>query len=85
MNANEKWAKFADEMRDAVTGNDDNRHAIAEKIVKLSDSIKIIYTSGYSEESINGEKIVFDEAKFLQKPFTIKMLAEKVKNILTSA
>ncbi len=61
-----------------------NGKVVAEKIVKLSDSIKIIYTSGYSEESINGEKIVFDEAKFLQKPFTIKMLAEKVKSILTS-
>lgn len=62
-----------------------NGKVVAEKIVKLSDSIKIIYTSGYSEESINGENIVFDEAKFLQKPFTIKMLAEKVKKILTSA
>lgn len=62
-----------------------NGKVVAEKIVKLSDSIKIIYTSGYSEESINGEKIVFDEARFLQKPFTIKMLAEKVKSILTSA
>lgn len=62
-----------------------NGKVVAEKIVKLSDSIKIIYTSGYSEESINGENIVFDEAKFLQKPFTIKMLAEKVKSILTSA
>jgi PAS domain S-box-containing protein len=62
-----------------------NGKVVAEKVVKLSDSIKIIYTSGYSEESINGEKIVFDEARFLQKPFTIKMLAEKVKSILTSA
>ncbi len=62
-----------------------NGKVVADKIVKLSDSIKIIYTSGYSEESINGENIVFDEARFLQKPFTIKMLAEKVKSILTSA
>ena len=62
-----------------------NGKVVADKIVKLSDSIKIIYTSGYSEEYINGENIVFDEASFLQKPFTIKMLAEKVKSILTSA
>ncbi len=62
-----------------------NGKVVADKIVKLSDSIKIIYTSGYSEEYINGENIVFDEARFLQKPFTIKMLAEKVKSILTSA
>jgi CheY-like chemotaxis protein len=62
-----------------------NGKVVADKIVKLSDSIKIIYTSGYSEEYIDGENIVFDEASFLQKPFTIKMLAEKVKSILTSA
>jgi PAS domain S-box-containing protein len=57
---------------------------LADKIVKLSDSIKILYTSGYSEDYIDGENIVFEAEKFLQKPFTIKTLAEKVKHILTS-
>ena len=61
-----------------------NGKVLADKIVKLSDSIKILYTSGYSEEYIDGENIVFEEERFLQKPFTIKTLAEKVKQILTS-
>jgi two-component system cell cycle sensor histidine kinase/response regulator CckA len=61
-----------------------NGKVLAEKIVKLSDSIKILYTSGYSEDYINNENIDLDEERFLQKPFTIKSLAEKVKHLLTS-
>jgi PAS domain S-box-containing protein len=61
-----------------------NGKVLADKIVKLSDSIKILYTSGYTENYINGENIIFEEETFLQKPFTIRMLAEKVKHILTS-
>jgi PAS domain S-box-containing protein len=62
-----------------------NGKVLADKIVQLSDSIKIIYTSGYSEDYLDGENIIFEESRFLQKPFTIKMLAEKVKHVLTSA
>jgi PAS domain S-box-containing protein len=61
-----------------------NGKVLADKIVKLSDSINILYTSGYSEDYINAENIVFDEDRFLQKPFTIKNLAKKVKHILSS-
>lgn len=41
MNTKEKWAKFAEEMKEAVAGNDpEKRSALANKIVKyISDSI----------------------------------------------
>jgi PAS domain S-box-containing protein len=61
-----------------------NGKVLADKISKMSDTIKILYTSGYSEDHINGENIVLEEETFLQKPFTIKTLAEKVRSILTS-
>ena len=61
-----------------------NGKVLADKIIELSDSIKILDTSGYSEDYINGENIIFEEERFLQKPFTIRMLAEKVKYILTT-
>jgi len=61
-----------------------NGKVLADKIVKLSDSVKILYTSGYSEDYINDENIDLNEEQFLQKPFTIKDLAEKVKHLLTS-
>jgi PAS domain S-box-containing protein len=61
-----------------------NGKVLADKIIELSDSIKILYTSGYSEDYINGENIIFEEERFLQKPFTIRALAEKVKHILTA-
>jgi len=61
-----------------------NGKVLADKIIELSDTIKILYTSGYSEDYISGENIVFEAERFLQKPFTIKTLAEKVKHILTT-
>jgi PAS domain S-box-containing protein len=61
-----------------------NGKVLADKILELSDTIKILYTSGYSEDYISGENIVFEEERFLQKPFTIKTLAEKVKHILST-
>jgi two-component system cell cycle sensor histidine kinase/response regulator CckA len=62
-----------------------NGKVLAEKIMKISDSIKILYTSGYLEDYINSDNIVLEEERFLQKPFTIRILAEKVKRILTSS
>ena len=61
-----------------------NGKVLAEKIANMSDSIKILFTSGYLEDYISHENIVLDEERFLQKPFTIKTLAEKVKHILIS-
>jgi CheY-like chemotaxis protein len=62
-----------------------NGKVLAEKIMKLSNSMKIIFTSGYLEDYLSSENMVLEEERFLQKPYTIKALAEKVKHIITSS
>ncbi|MCB9974070.1 MAG: PAS domain S-box protein [Rhodospirillales bacterium] len=53
---------------------------LAKKIRQSSPKLKIIFISGYTEERLKdhmGERIYF-----LPKPFTLKQLAEKVKEVL---
>ena len=53
---------------------------LAKKIREASPKLKIIFISGYTEERLKdhmGERIYF-----LPKPFTLKQLAEKVKQVL---
>ena len=56
----------------------------AKSVEQLSDSIKVLFTSGYEEAYISENEIIANEDHFLQKPFTIRDLAKKVRNILDS-
>ncbi len=44
---------------------------LVEKIKELQSDIKVIYTSGYTENVLNKIDISLENAKFLQKPFSI--------------
>ncbi len=59
-----------------------NGKELSQKVEKISNSIKVLFTSGYEEAYITDNEIIGNEDKFLQKPFTIKQLAEKVRSIL---
>jgi PAS domain S-box-containing protein len=59
-----------------------NGKELAQNVGKISDSIKILFTSGYEETYITDNEIIAIEDHFLQKPFTIRVLAEKVRSIL---
>lgn len=51
-------------------------------ITKVSPDTPIIYASGYSEDFIEENKILISHINFLKKPYTIKQLAEKIRNLL---
>jgi two-component SAPR family response regulator len=59
-----------------------NGKELAKEIAKISDSIKVIFTSGYTEEYITDNDIIAQEDNFLPKPFTINMLAQKVRETI---
>ena len=59
-----------------------NGKELAKKIDEISDSIKVIFTSGYTEEYITDNDIISQEDNFLQKPFTINMIAQKVRETI---
>jgi two-component system, cell cycle sensor histidine kinase and response regulator CckA len=43
---------------------------------------KVLYLSGYTEDAIVHEGVIDPDTAFLQKPFTLQMLARKVREVL---
>lgn len=56
---------------------------LSEKIKKQYPEIKIIFMSGYTDDAIVYHGVLEDGANFLQKPFTISNLLQKIKEVLS--
>ena len=54
--------------------------ALAQRIRQNSPNLKIIFMSGYTEDKL--KEHMGENTYFLPKPFTLKDLALKVKNVL---
>ncbi len=79
-------------------GSDDTRHfdliladvvlgdmsgpAVAEALRALRPSIRVLYMSGYADEAIEQTGALEDNRFFLQKPFTPRELARKIREVL---
>jgi|GEM_PF-518800 len=61
-----------------------NGPELAERLKALHPEARVLFTSGYTYNVIAHHGIVNDGVNFLSKPFTIRALAEKVKQILSS-
>jgi len=59
-----------------------NGRTLAEKMLLLRPATKVIYASGYNEDSFIQEGVREDNIVFLQKPYTHQMLAQKVRDVL---
>jgi two-component system cell cycle sensor histidine kinase/response regulator CckA len=55
---------------------------LAGKLETLRSEIRILFVSGYAGQTVLDHKVVDVENNFLQKPFTLKQLAGKVRGIL---
>jgi PAS domain S-box-containing protein len=55
---------------------------LAEHLITLRPEIKVLYVSGYTDDSIVRHGVVAAETAFLQKPFTPVALAKKVREVL---
>lgn len=53
---------------------------LAKEILAITPDLKIIFVSGYTEEKL--KDTLGENVYFLPKPFTLKQLAEKVKEVL---
>jgi CheY-like chemotaxis protein len=56
--------------------------ALAEKIVMERPGIKILYTSGYTDQAIIHSGSLDEGVAFMQKPYTSSGLARKVREVL---
>jgi|CXWL01.1.fsa_nt_gi PAS domain S-box-containing protein len=54
------------------------------KVVKLRPDIKVLFMSGYTDESVAHRGIIESNAPFIEKPFTPEALARKVRAVLAS-
>jgi len=57
---------------------------LAERMTRLRPEIKVLYMSGYTEQAVNQQGILGDDAVLLQKPFTLTALASKLSEILAT-
>jgi signal transduction histidine kinase len=59
-----------------------NGRMLAEKIVGLRPAIKVLYVSGYTDDTVVRKGIMNEEVAFLQKPYTREALSARVREIL---
>jgi PAS domain S-box-containing protein len=57
---------------------------LAVRVAKIRPGIKILYMSGYTDQSVVHHGILETDAVLLQKPFTLVTLASKLREILTA-
>jgi two-component system cell cycle sensor histidine kinase/response regulator CckA len=56
---------------------------MADKLREKDSSIKILYFSGYTDDSIVQHGVLDEGMEFIQKPYAHDELAKKVKTVLT--
>jgi two-component system, cell cycle sensor histidine kinase and response regulator CckA len=61
-----------------------NGQELAERLTVQRPALKVLYISGYTDNVIAHNGILDPGTRFLQKPFTPQLLAEKVREVLTS-
>ena len=59
-----------------------NGRALAERLSSTSPSMRILFMSGYSDEAVYRHGEISPNASFIEKPFTDRTLARKVREVL---
>jgi two-component system cell cycle sensor histidine kinase/response regulator CckA len=60
-----------------VSGN-----VLAERLGMIAPEMRILFMSGYSDEAVHRQGMLGASAAFLEKPFTERTLARKVREVL---
>jgi two-component system, cell cycle sensor histidine kinase and response regulator CckA len=55
---------------------------LAERLARVSPSMRVLFMSGYSDEAVYRHGVISPDAAFLEKPFTDRTLALKVREVL---
>jgi nitrogen-specific signal transduction histidine kinase len=61
-----------------------NGHQLAMRLTSLRPELRVLYTSGYTDNAIIHHGALDSDAAFLQKPFTPAMLVSKLRDVLGS-
>jgi two-component system, cell cycle sensor histidine kinase and response regulator CckA len=55
---------------------------LAERLIKVNPSLKVLFVSGYAEDELPGKVMLAKNHAFLDKPFTASTLARKLREML---
>ena len=55
---------------------------VAEHLKALHPTMKVLFISGYTDDTVVRHGLLRGEAEFLAKPFSPSMLASKVRQVL---
>jgi CheY-like chemotaxis protein len=59
-----------------------NGRALAERLGDVAPGMPILFMSGYSDEAVHRHGVLGERSAFLEKPFTERALARKVREVL---
>ncbi len=55
---------------------------MAEKLARLQPDLRVLFTSGYTDDAVIRHNVIEADTNFIQKPFTFDALAYKVRESL---
>jgi two-component system, cell cycle sensor histidine kinase and response regulator CckA len=59
-----------------------NGRVLAERLAAVTPSLRVLFMSGYSDEAVYRHGQISPDASFIEKPFTDRTLARKVREVL---
>lgn len=68
---------FTDVVMPKLGGRD-----LAQQLGQLRTDLKVLYTSGYTEDAIVKRGVLQDGIEFMQKPYSLQLLAERIREVL---
>jgi CheY-like chemotaxis protein len=61
-----------------------NGRELAARVVKARPGVKVLYTSGYTDDAMLRRGVLADPRRFIPKPYTPQQLQRKVRDVLDS-
>ena len=81
----ERFAKRIDLLMTDVVMPGMNGRELAERLLKLKPEMKVLFTSGYTENVIVHHGVVDKNLNFIGKPYTLQALARKLREVFDPA
>jgi len=76
------YARAIDLLVTDVVMPDMNGRELARRLTEARPSVKILYLSGYTDDAILHRGVLQEGVAFLQKPFSLRALARKIRQVL---
>ena len=59
-----------------------NGRQLAEHLIEFHPEMKILYTSGYTDDAISHHGVIENDLNFIAKPYSLQDLAKRIRRLL---